>query len=53
VSRKSQYHRKAEADFEFEVKKGEAETKGETLDRQDEAPPRTAQEIPSAPGLPF
>ena len=54
MSRKSKEHRVAEENFEFAVKQAEAdETKGETLERKDEAPPRTTQEIPSAPGLPF
>jgi len=53
MTRKSQEHRKAQDDFEFEVKKAEAETKGEPLVREDAAPPRTTEEYPSAPGLPF
>ena len=54
VTRKSRYQRMAEECFEFEVKKAEtSEVKGEPLDPQEEAPPRTTQEISSAPGLPF
>ena len=53
TKKKTRDQRIAEENFEFEVKKAEAETKGETLERTDDVPPRTTQEIPSAPGLPF
>lgn len=55
MSKLKESKRNAEArkNYEWAVESAEAmERKGEPL-RRDEAPPRTTQEIPSAPGFPF